>query len=202
MDVQIAFEQGERRWGRGAINVRDMNIPSLKAKRVLEVACGDGFLSEWIADALPGVDVTASDSLKWTRPEARMNAGDQRRFAGIPVPGIVPLPHVEKIDALSAVRRARPDLVIIAWPPPGDLVVQLLRAPCRYVLELSSDGDVCGSRRAWGFHKEFLDGAIAQRALCRLDARPGRPRATRATLYYGARHPRHGRDLNAFLIGA
>jgi hypothetical protein len=41
--------------------------------------------------------------------------------------------------------------------------------------------------KTWRFEKEFLDGPIESRALCRLDTRPSVVRATRVTLYEGAR---------------
>src|SRR6185503_13911476 len=106
------------------------------------------------------------------------------------VPGLRLGPNVQRMEATRAVRRLRPDVVLVAWPPPGDLVDRLIPLPAKLVLEVSTDGDHCGSMASWRWNKEFLEGAIARRALCRLDARPSSERHSRVTLYYAARHPR------------
>jgi hypothetical protein len=168
-------------------------VDALKAKSVLEIAAGDGFLSACLRRARPKRRVVATDDHSWTKAQARSNAADRRAYGATPFAGIRAATHVQKRRASTAVAQERPDLVLVAWAPPGLLVERAIRGPCRYVLDVSVDGDVCGAgMRTWRFAKEFLDGAIEERALCRLDARPSEARATRVTLYYGARHPRHG----------
>jgi hypothetical protein len=167
-------------------------IRSLGARSVVEVAAGDGFLSDCLRPRLPDVRVIATDSGKWSRPGARMSPADRRAFRGVPFAGIRAGPDVRRMAASGAIARFRPDLVIVSWAPPGLLVERAIRAPCRFVLDLSVHGDVCGSaERTWRFRKEFLEGPVA-RALTRLDARPHERRATVATLYYGRLHPFHG----------
>ena len=168
-------------------------LDGLGAKKVLEIAAGDGFLSACLQRARPRLRVVATDDHSWTRPGARSNEQDRRAYAGVAFAGIRAAQHVRKQRASAAVAQERPDVVLVAWAPPGTLVERAIRGPCRYVLDVSVDGDVCGAgARAWRFAKEFLEGPIEDRALCRLDARPSEQRATRVTLYYGARHPRHG----------
>lgn len=170
-------------------------IDSLKVRRVLEVAAGDGFLSQCLAKARPQLKVVATDDHSWTKPAGRMTAVEQRRHSAVgKIQGIRPAAHVSKMSVTKAVAQHRPDLVIVAWPPPGRLVERAIKGPCRYVLDLSVDGDVCGDNiRTWKYEKEFLDGPLVERALCRLDGKPLQFPATTATLYYGARHPLFGR---------
>jgi hypothetical protein len=165
------------------------------ARRVLEVGAGDGFLARCLQAAAPDLEVTATDDGSWSRPARRMNAADRELFRDVPVAGIPVGPGVRREKAAAAVARYRPDVTLVAWPPPGLMVERVIRAPSWLVLEISVDGDVCGnSGRTWRFHKDFLEGALESKALCRLDARPEEGRATRVTLYPGARHPDHGLD--------
>ena len=164
-------------------------IASTGAKKVLEIGAGDGFLSTVLQRRCKGLQVRATDDFSWTKVANRMSAADRREFGATPFRGIQPLPIVEKRAAVATIDAWRPDLVIVSWAPPGTLVERAIRAPSRLVLDLSVDGDVCGNgEKTWRFEKEFLDGPLEERALCRLDEDPHAARATRATLYYGRRH--------------
>jgi hypothetical protein len=177
------------------IEVLARSLDRLGVKRVLEVAAGDGFLSSCLKHVRPKLDVIATDSGAWASASRRQSARDQRELRGVPFAGIRLGAHVERLAVTTAVTRHRPDLVLVSWAPPGTLVERAIRGPCRFVLDISVDGDVCGNgMRTWRFHKELLDGPIEDRALCRLDARPRESRHTRVTLYYGARHRAHGVD--------
>ena len=164
------------------------------ARTVLEVGAGDGFLADALARARPALTVRATDDHSWRRPAARMSDEDRARYGEVPFAGIAPSPRVERLAATTAVTRYAPDLVIVSWAPPGALVERVIRAPSRLVLEIGVDGDVTGdAARTWRYEKEFLDGPLQDRALCRLDARPDISRSTRVTLYYGRAHPEHRR---------
>lgn len=159
------------------------------AKKVLEIGAGDGFLSTLLQRRRPRLQVRATDNLSWTTAAARMTAADRREFGAAKFGGIQPLPIVEKKSAVATIKSSLPDLVLVSWAPRGTLVDRAIRAPSLLVLDLSIDGDVCGNgEKTWRFEKEFLDGPLEPRALCRLDEAPGVARATRATLYYGRRH--------------
>ncbi len=159
---------------------------------VLEVAAGDGFLSACLAKARPGLQVRATDNHAWARLSGRLSPAEAKRGVGIGLSGIRIPDTVERLSATAAITRYRPDLVLVSWAPPGLLVERAIRAPSKLVLDLSVEGDVCGNdARTWRFRKELLGGPLEERAYCRLDGR-GRPRQTRATLYYGARHRLHG----------
>lgn len=165
------------------------------ARSVLEVGAGDGFLAACLAKARPDLTVIATDSHAWRRADARMSDADRAEFAGVPFAGIRPGANVQRLAAVTAVKRHQPDLVIVAWAPPGPFLERVIRAPSKLVLELGVEGDVTGDdARTWRYNKEFLAGPVETRALCRLDAKPSQARETRATLYYGAAHPEHWRD--------
>lgn len=169
-------------------------VTELDARSVLEVGAGDGFLAACLSRALPGVTVRATDSGAWRRPAARMSDEDRALYGEVPFAGIALPEGVERLGAVAAVERYQPDLVIASWPPPGPMVERVIRAPSRLVLEIGVEGDVTGdARRTWRYEKDFVEGPLQDAALCRLDARPSAPRATRITLYYGRAHPRHGR---------
>lgn len=170
-------------------------ITETGARSVLEVGAGDGFLSACIAKALPSITVRASDSHAWRRPDARMSDADRAEFAGVPFAGIRAGAEVERLAAVTAIKRYDPDLVIVSWAPPGSFLERVIRAPSKLILELGVEGDVTGDdERTWRYNKEFLAGPLEDRALCRLDSRPALARHTRATLYYGAAHPDHARE--------
>jgi len=166
------------------------SIERLGARRVLEVAAGDGFLSSALRRAAPGLRVWATDSGTWEKPSARMNRRERESLAGRAVPGLRLGKDVRRMEALEAIRRYHPDLVLAAWLPPGRLLDRLIRAPSRWVLEIGAAGGVTPGQWSWRFDHEFLEGPIERLARCRLDRAPAGPQS-RVTLYYGAAHEQH-----------
>jgi hypothetical protein len=180
-----------RRWVRELARWLD----SVNARTVLEVAAGDGFLSRCLATVAPHLEITATDDGAWIKPGARMGKKDRAEFAGTPFAGIQMPSQVLRLNAVAAVKKFKPDVVIVSWAPPGLLVERVIRAPSSLVLDIGVEGDVCGNgEKTWRFNKEFLEGPLQDLALCRLDARPKKERATRVTLYFGDRHPDSGLD--------
>ncbi|MEW5852716.1 MAG: hypothetical protein AB2A00_28280 [Myxococcota bacterium] len=169
-------------------------------RSVLEVGAGDGFVSACLAAAMPDVKVVATDSGAWERPAARMNRQDRRDFKGVPFRGISAGENVIRMDAVAAVKRFKPNLTLVVWPPPGDLLERVIKAPSsRVVLDVSVEGDVCGmGMLTWRFNKDFVFGPLEERALCRLDARPREERHTRVTVYYGRAHPEFHEEKGRF----
>jgi len=165
-------------------------IRTLGARRVLEVAAGDGFLSAALRQATPSLEIVASDSGAWTDARARMSAQERREFREVDVPGVRLGASVLRVDALAAIRRTRPDLVLASWLPPGRFLDRLIRAPVRYVLEIGAKDGVTPGAWSWRFAHEFCD-EIERSARCRLDERPRRTLHSRVTLYYGAGHPEY-----------
>jgi len=168
-------------------------IRALDPRSVLEIAAGDGFLSRALGRAAPGLRIAATDSGAWTDPRARMNPRERRALRGTEVPGVRLGASVQRMDALAAVRRTKPDLVLASWLPPGTLLERLIRAPVRYVLEIGAKDGVTPGAWSWRFAHDFCEG-LERYARCRLDQRPRRELHSRVTLYYGARHPLHARE--------
>ena len=166
-------------------------IVQLGARRVLEVAAGDGFLSRALRAEAPELTVIASDSGAWQRPAARMRPDEIARHRGTPVPGLALGEEVVKLEARRAIRAYAPDLVLASWLPPSSLLDALVRAPVRHVLEIGAGGGITASAYSWRFAHEFLEGALERTARCRLDARPRERLHSRITLYFGAAHPEH-----------
>ena|GEM_PF-1143190 len=166
-------------------------VIALGARRVVEVAAGDGFLSAALQRALPEVEVIATDSGAWARPEARMTPKERRAHAKHAVPGVRAGPHMRRMGALRAVEELAPDLVLASWLPPGTLLDRLIRSKTRYVLEVGAAGDVTAGPWSWRFAHDTCEGTLEEAARCRLDARPSRRLHSRVTLYFGRSHEEH-----------
>ena len=121
---------------------------------------------------------------------ARMTAREARSSLGRKARGLKLGADVSRLDAVAAVRRYRPDVVLAIWLPPGSLLSRLIAAPCRYVLEVGAGGGVTAAGNwDWRHSHELLDGSLQTLARCRLDDRPERKLHTTVTLYHGRRHP-------------
>jgi hypothetical protein len=151
------------------------------ARRVIEVAAGDGHLARELQRIAPDLRVTATDSGKWERPQARMSAAEKRRLKRVAVAGLTPGADVLRLDALAAIRELKPDLVLATWLPPGPLLGRIIRAAPR-VLEIGAGSGITGDIRCWRYEHDFLDDLDAL-GRCRLDDRPARKLHTRVTLY-------------------
>lgn len=172
------------------VNALARELARLGARRVVEVACGDGFLARCLARAAPGLEVIATDDGSWEQPERRMSAAERRLLREQFVPGIALGPGVRRLSAQAAVRKLRPDVVLCAWLPPGELLDPLIRAPVRHVLEIGAGSGITASAYSWRFEHDFLEGELEQLARCRLDVDPRATLHSRVTLYYGRAHER------------
>jgi hypothetical protein len=159
-------------------------IRSRGARRVLEVAAGDGHLTRALSTYAPDLRVIASDSGKWERPQARMSPRERRELRGTAVAGIRPGAEVVRLDVRAAIDRFRPDLVLACWVPPGPLLGRILRASDRDVLEIGAGSGITGDISCWRYEHDFCDELDAL-GRCRLDERPARTLHTRVTLYEG-----------------
>ena len=154
---------------------------------VLEVGAGDGFLSRCLRTADPGLRLRATDSGAWEKAAARLTTRADRQHAGS-ISGLALGAEVERLEAVAAIERYRPAVVLAAWLPPGRLFEQLARAPCRFLLDLGAGGGVTGQGEwGWRFAHDFASAELEGRARCRLDAKGARHSAL--TIYFGARHP-------------
>ena len=156
-------------------------IRSCGARTVLEVAAGDGHLARSLQRVAPDLRITAADSGAWERPAARMSPAERRRLRGRVVAGLPPGPEVLRLDAIAAIRKLRPDLVLATWLPPGPLLGRIVRA-APLVLEIGAGSGITGDIRCWRYPHEFCE-ELERLARCRLDERPRRKLHTRVTLY-------------------
>ena len=156
-------------------------IRACKAKRVLEIAAGDGHLSRCLQRAAPDLRVTATDSGAWEKPTARMSPAERRALRGKAVAGLAPGPGVLRLEAIEAIRDLEPQLVICSWLPPGPLLMKVIRAAPQ-VLEIGAGSGITGDIRAWRYEHDFLD-ELEALGRCRLDERPREKLHTRVTLY-------------------
>ncbi len=158
------------------------------AKRVVEVAAGDGFLSSSLARAAPDLQIIATDSGAWEQPAARMSAAERRALSKMDVAGLALGDGVRRLEARAAIAKLKPDLVLACWLPPGPALARVIRSPVRYVLELGAGSGITGDARCWRFEHEFCDGPLETAARCRLDERPREELHSTVTLYFGAAH--------------
>ncbi len=101
----------------------------LGIRRVLEAGAGRGYLAAALAPLLArqGVAFKAVDNA-----QGEFESGLSRH------------PVVEQADALTALQSFCPDLVLYAWPPPGQSIGPLCRsAGVRYVLVLGEPNGGC-----------------------------------------------------------
>jgi hypothetical protein len=175
------------RWIRALVD----ELRRLGALRVLEVGAGDGFLTQSLRKAAPEIEFFASDSGAWEDPAARMSADEKKALRNTTVAGVRLGQHVLRMEARAAIRRFKPDLVLVSWPPPGPMLDSLIRAKVQYVLDVGAAGGVTASAWSWRYAHEFCDGPLEVLGRCRLDERPARSLSTRVTLYFGAAHPDH-----------
>ncbi len=143
----------------------------LGIKRVLEAGAGRGYLAAALESLLPrqGMAFKAVDKA-------------QGEFES----GLFRHPVVESADALMAVQVFRPDLVLYAWPPPGQSIGPLCRSPgVSYVLVLGEPNGGCtGDPADWQrFHYRYAN-LLSRYGL----GRSGRRRQA-ATVFFGAASP-------------
>ena len=180
---------------RGFVRALADELVRLGARRVVEVAAGDGFLSRCLRRAAGDLEVIATDGGQWQRASARMTPAEERALRGTDVPGLSLGADVRRLPAARAVRELAPDVVLCAWLPPGHALLDgLIRAPVRYVLEIGAGSGITASAYSWRFHHEFLEGRLARHARCRLDSRPAATLHSRITLYYGRAHSEHDEE--------
>ena len=116
---------------------------------VLEVAAGDGMLSFWLGKH--NVNVKATDSGEWYDKVKRRAP-------------------VEIIDAVSAIKKYKPKMVIASWLPVSKtLDIEIFNACAEmrvpYIILIGETDGACGSLRFWeekywrkvGYEEEYLN---------------------------------------------
>ena len=125
-------------------------IRLLRIRRVLEAGAGRGYLAAALAPLLPrqGTAFRAVDNA-----QGEFESGLPRH------------PLVEQTDALTAVQDFSPELIVYAWPPPGQSIGPLCRsAGVRYVLVLGEPHGGCtGDPADWQRFTYRAAGLLARR---------------------------------------
>ncbi len=147
------------------------SIRLLRIRVVLEAGAGRGYLAAALAPLLPrqGTAFKAVDNA-----QGEFESGLPRH------------PVVEQTDALTAVRDFSPELIVYAWPPPGQSIASLCRsAGVRYVLVLGEPHGGCtGEPADWQRFTYRSAGWLTRRGL----GRSGRKQQA-ATFFFGSAHP-------------
>jgi hypothetical protein len=139
----------------------------LKVTRLLEAGAGRGYLAAALTPlcAAAGLRFRAVDT------------GDGEFVSGLPV-----YPGVERADALAAARELRPQVVLYAWPPPGQSVAPLCQTPFLHYLMLIGEagGGVTGAREDWAALPHRVSPALSRCGRGRTGAL-----GHRVTVFYG-----------------
>lgn len=115
-------------------------------RRALEVAAGDGTLSHFLCGA--GARIIATDDHSWSAVDFPAD--------------------VERLDALQAVKKYQPQVVVCSWPPEGNVFERaILQAACveTYIVIGTGSRVGAGDRDAYAQASGFteLDGAKLSR---------------------------------------
>jgi len=147
----------------------------LGVTRLLEAGAGRGYLAAALTPccAAAGIRFRAVDQ------------GDGEFVSGLPV-----YPGVEWADALTAARELRPEVVLYAWPPPGQSVAPLCQTDFLHYLILLGEagGGATGSREDWQTLPHRVSPALSRYGRGRTGSR-----SHRVTIFYGANQPPRGR---------
>ena len=146
----------------------------LGVTRLLEAGAGRGYLSAALAplSAASGLTFRALDK-------------DEGEFvSGLPV-----YSGVERGDALAAIKEFQPEVVIYAWPPPGQSVAAICQLPFLHYLILvgETEGGVTGAREDWESLPHHWSPALSRYGR----GRTGRRRHA-VTVFYGIGHKLRG----------
>jgi hypothetical protein len=140
----------------------------LRVTRLLEAGAGRGYLTAALAplSAAAGIRFRAVDR------------GEGEFVSGLPV-----YPGVEPGDALAALIRFRPQVVLYAWPPPEQSVAAICQTPFLHYLILIGEagGGATGAREDWLTLPHRESPALSRYGRGRTGSRPHR-----VTIFYGA----------------
>ena len=147
----------------------------LGVTRLLEAGAGRGYLTAALAPgcAAAGIRFRAVDQ------------GDGEFVSGLPV-----YAGVERADALTAARELRPEVVLYAWPPPGQSVAPLCQTDFLHYLILIGEagGGATGAREDWETLPHKVSPALSRYGRGRTGAL-----SHRVTVFYGGGQPSRGR---------
>ena len=139
----------------------------LGVTRLLEAGAGRGYLTAALAplSAAAGIRFRAVDK------------GDGEFVSGLPV-----YPGVERGEALAAIRELQPEVVLYAWPPPGQSVAPLCQRQFPHYLIVIGEagGGATGAREDWETLPHHVSTALSRYGRGRTGSR-----RHRVTVFYG-----------------
>jgi len=142
----------------------------LGVTRLLEAGAGRGYLTAALAPgcAAAGIRFRAVDR------------GDGEFVSDLPV-----YAGVERANALTAARELRPEVVLYAWPPPGQSVAPLCQMDFLHYLILIGEagGGATGAREDWETLPHKVSPALSRYGCGRTGAL-----SHRVTVFYGGAH--------------
>jgi hypothetical protein len=146
----------------------------LRVTRLLEAGAGRGYLAAALAplcDAA-GLSFRAVDK------------GEGEFVSGLPVS-----PEVAPGDALAMIKEFQPEVVLYAWPPPGQSVAAICQLPFLHYLILvgETEGGTTGARQDWESLAHRWSPALSRYGR----GRTGRGRHAVTVFYGGDRLPGH-----------
>jgi hypothetical protein len=108
----------------------------LRVTRLLEAGAGRGYLSAALTPLCTGAGIKF----------LAIDRGDGEFVSGLPI-----YSAVEQGDALVAIREFKPEVVVYAWPPPGQSVAGICQLPFLHYLILvgETEGGATGAREDW-----------------------------------------------------
>lgn len=125
---------------------------SVGLSQVLEVAAGDGMFSYYLR--LYGINIHATDKGNQYKPFSRFVGGMKKRTP------------VEILDAVSAIRKYKPKMVVASWLPHGEFIdIDIFNEKPEFVILIGEVHGCCGTPKFWktkyweqlNYTKTFLD---------------------------------------------
>jgi len=141
----------------------------LRVTRLLEAGAGRGYLTAALAPLCRAADITFR----------AVDKGEGEFVSGLPV-----YAGVEAGDAFAAVQEFRPEVVLYAWPPPGQSVAAICQTPFLHYLILigEAEGGTTGDKQDWQTLPQKWSPILSRYGRGRTGSR-----RHRVTVFYGGR---------------
>lgn len=111
----------------------------------LEVCAGDGMLSHWLSEY--GVNIRATDNMSWHQQSEIYSNPAYKNHRPIQTHS-----KVEELDAISAIRKYRPRMVVASWIGyDSELDCEIIDEKPEYLILMGEEPGGCtGSPKFWG----------------------------------------------------
>jgi hypothetical protein len=153
-------------------------LKKLRVDRVLEAGAGRGYLAAALGPRLDQMGITfrAIDRLE--------GEFDQ---------GLPPHPIVQPGDVFTEIWQFQPEVVLYAWPPPGQSLAAICRCPhVRYLVVVGErEGGCTGAAEDWQRFRHHFSGLLSRYGRSRTGQRH-----QAVTIFYGAGSPRFAERLS------